>query len=260
MMNSTQANTVRRDTGVEWSVLLPAIAACTLTGCVLQLMGLQLQRAEGWAIAVGAVVFVFKQHSLARVLITYSQNYVSARTKEWLFPLLTIPATAMIVIVLSVVSPGMQASVLNRRLLRSLQGKDSSTHEQDAAVVLRVATKARVKLEPALVEEVVAKASQVDDSQDWSTFLAAVDYVVSNNDPNVAGDSRAGDTFDLGLNNSFRDVRLTGFKIAYHGGPLTLEKVTFRDCTFQVDHSENGKRFLEAVLASRGVDVTGSYR
>ena len=92
-------------------------------------------------------------------------------------------------------------------------------------------------------------------STDWAVYIAGVNYTLSSLSRDVDVSTVQGTEFDLGKYD-LENIDLVSFKVIYHGGPTSLLNVSFHDCIFQVDETENARKLMQAILAAKGKAIS----
>lgn len=233
--------------------LVWSMAITLATGAFLDALKVPLGTAESFAAVVGFASFAVGQY------ISLVPEEVQKRLRQLpqlsqiFVPISLISLSAILIFSMSVITPLVQARILNSELQNVAYGPPRFDRAQH---VFKNAIYEGVKLNPKLVSDVLHQSSTSTEGSGWPAYLAGVNYVLSQQSFDENAPTYKHSAFDLGQHNSFKELRLTGLTIVYHGGPLALSEVTFRNCTFDVEETENGRKLLQAVLSAKGNPLT----
>jgi hypothetical protein len=250
-MNRRWIQLLERDTGARWSVLASSMLITALTGLVLDLNGVSVATAKIIAIVIGGVAFLIQGSFYTSNPKLKPLPKIKKLPKSVYLPLITIPSVAVIALIISITAPTVLASVLNRRLQVVLAIDSPAKRKTEAAKIIKIAAQSNVQLNANLVSIATEKA----EVNEWPAYLETVSNKFSSH-PNDSSYNSHLAPYDLGRNGTYSNVSFIGYRIIYHGGPLVLENVRFQDCIFDIDETENGKKLVAALLASKDATVS----
>jgi hypothetical protein len=230
----------------SWRVFGVSIVGAALCGFVLRSFGADQRTAEVCALGLGLLLLLFWP-SARRIGTSISERVGDYGLTSVLRQVLPIPAVAVFLLCFTSVFPKVEAKVVNARLEHALAIADPAVRSSKSHSVLRLAAKQGIRLQPQLVA--TALNQNAANPAGWDTYLAAVDYEVASRSFGQPVPTTKG-RFDLGFAGSYTDTLIDGATVVYHGGPIKLVRVRFTNCDFRVADTENGKRFLRAVLDS----------
>lgn len=254
-MNRRWIQLLERDTGARGHILLSSMLATAAAGFLADINGIPLQAAEIWALIVGGLVFLVQGSFYASDAQLKPIPKLKTVPRRIFYPLLTIAGSGVAALFISIFAPIVQGSVFNRRLSHVLTIAKSPVKEAKAAKIINLATRSNVKLNPDLLAAVVGQAQENRSADDWQAMLAAVNYKFSPRLTDPSEMSRL-PTLTFPPNAVVSGVHFAKYRFVYHGDPLSLLGVVFEDTVFEIDHSPNGERLAEALLASKNGAVS----
>jgi hypothetical protein len=272
-----------RDTSSRWRIILITALSVALFGFVSQFSGVRMRDAQRNATILGALVFsvqvlvyVAPAHQLRRGLALRARVYLIRAAAA-------VTTCAGLALLASTSGPALQGAILGRRLRQTLASKHPDVLK--AANILLLAGSAEIILNEHLVKQTVEIAKL---NNAWSTYMAALNYVISTRSQRFEFSGTVLDTQGLthhpatqpcGQENNIllrlpeegygistcrlrldrqqlKGVHLVAVTAEYDGGAVDLERVQFLWSTLQMPDTPNTRLFAEALLQSDNNTVT----
>jgi hypothetical protein len=264
-MNRNWHELLDQDTRGRWVIGGISMAVSAGVGFVSDLNGLPFKLCEVLAAVSGATVFL----ALGFVYVSgpkrkkMQQAVVGVRFFAKVG--LVLLCVTYGVLTISKASPVVLAAVANRQLRAAVKPHAPVETERRAQRVLVYAVKTDLPIDPALVDAALSKDSANANTSLWATYVAAVSdkwngsLPKDSTDPNkmIANTSTPYSplTVDIdGLENQYIDF--DSVTVVYRGGPLNITGVRFGNVNFQIANNENGRKFADALRASRDGHIT----
>lgn len=246
--------------------LFPAILATAAVGFVFDRIAAPLPATAVLALIIGVIVRYSAGVSSIRYMKRKLQDWSSLRHS--IVVLLSMIGLSGLLFTASIGVAKVQGTILNRRLSEAIRAPreettparpsafgESQAERGDLAAILDDARISRVVLSPAMVHPLL-DAQRAGISTPWRTYVAATNYYLSSLTFNDGPPKFEEMTFTfLPTMRLVRD-KFSNVRIRYAGGALYMENVVFDDCVFDVNESENGKEFLNAISKAAGRPVS----
>jgi hypothetical protein len=241
----------RVDTKARWNIMFVSMVVTFIATLSFLIGGVSLQIVQIVAVIVGATAY-FSQVAVYK----FSPRIKWKKSDRvplgnLMASISTLCATVVIALVMLIASPNIQASVLNRRLRAILETPPSTKRSVETGRILKYAAQSQVKLQPALISKVVTETSKSEDPESWSAFLSAATLKEKPLQVDVVDIAEATSRFtSLDALRSLSNVRISYVNVSYRGGKLALTDVRFDNLKLAVANNENGRKFVEALVAS----------